>query len=80
MVEGLIPPLHCLLLLDLQEQGAGSTVHPQSAGNAEGGEPMAPKGAPSPGFAGVFAEHSNLLVSWVHACLHACLLATAAAS
>ena len=43
----------CLLLLDLQEQGAGSTVHPQSAGNAEGGEPMAPGGAPSPGFAGV---------------------------
>ncbi|KAI7840711.1 hypothetical protein COHA_005527 [Chlorella ohadii] len=35
----------------VQEQGAGSTVHPQSAGNAEGGAPMDQGAAPSPGFA-----------------------------
>ncbi|PRW58590.1 short chain dehydrogenase reductase family isoform B [Chlorella sorokiniana] len=35
----------------VQEQGAGSTVHPQSAGNAEGGAPMDQGAAHSPGFA-----------------------------
>ncbi|EFN59543.1 hypothetical protein CHLNCDRAFT_138220 [Chlorella variabilis] len=38
----------------IQEQDAGATVHPQTAGSAEGGAPIAPK-APSPGYAEVKA-------------------------
>ncbi|KAL4426177.1 hypothetical protein ABPG77_007459 [Micractinium sp. CCAP 211/92] len=35
----------------VQEQGAGSTVHPQNAGNAEGGAPLKQEGAHSPKYA-----------------------------
>lgn len=37
----------------VQEQGAGATVRPKSAGNAEGGAPLDQEAQQSPGFAGV---------------------------